>query len=75
MTDELATVYVELLDERMPVWRPVQAVHVVGDDYRIVSENLHPGDERWRFPSGAVVRCEERQLSRGPCLVAVALAQ
>ena len=57
MANDLATIYVELLDEGTPVWRRVQAVHVAGDVYRIVSENLHPRDERWRFPSGAVVRC------------------
>jgi hypothetical protein len=75
MTDDFATIYMELLDEGTPAWRPVQAVHVAGDFYRVVSENLHPGDERWRFPSGSVVRCEERFLSRGSSLVAVALAE
>jgi hypothetical protein len=75
MTNDPATIYVELLDEGTSAWRPVQAVIVAGGVYRIVSENHHPGDERWRFPSGAVVRCEESQLSRGLCLVAVALAE
>jgi hypothetical protein len=75
MTNDPATIYVELLDEGTSAWRPVHAVHIAGDVYRIVSENLHPGEERWRFPSGAVVRCEERQLSRGPFLVASALAE
>lgn len=75
MTNALAVIYVELREEGTPVWRPVRAVPVGGDRYRIVSENPHPGDERWRFPSGAVVRCEERQLSRGSSLVAVALAE
>jgi hypothetical protein len=75
MTNDPATIYVELLDEGTSAWRPVQAVIVAGGVYRIVSENLHPDDERRRFPFGAVVRCEERRLSRGLCLVAVALAE
>jgi len=75
MTNDPATICVELLDEGTPVWLPVQAVHVAGDVFRGVSENLHPGEERWRLPAGAVVRCEVRLLSRGPCLVASALAE
>jgi hypothetical protein len=75
MTNDPATIYVELLDEGTSAWRPVQAVIVAGGVYRIVSENLHLDDERRRFPSGAVVRCEERQISRGLGLVAVALAE
>ena len=68
------TIYVALLDEGIDVWRPV-AAEVLGDGvFRIVSENAEPADEHWEFPPGCAVRCEERRLSDGLCLVAVARA-
>jgi hypothetical protein len=68
-----ATVYVELLDENVEVWHPVQAEHVGGDQYRLTGEQ--PDDEAWPFAVGDVVKCKTRQLSgdggrRGPVLVA-----
>ena len=68
-----ATVYVQLLDENVDVWRPVQAEHVEGDLYRLTGEQ--PTDEAWPFAVGDVVKCKTRQLSgdwgrRGPVLVA-----
>jgi hypothetical protein len=67
------TVYVELLDENVDVWRPVQAEHVGGDLYRLTGEQ--PDDEAWPFAVGDVVRCKTRELSgdwglREPVLVA-----
>ena len=67
------TIYVALLDEGVDVWRPVQASRRIGETFEIVSKNDDPEDEHWQFPSGALVRCEERELSGGPCLVAVEL--
>jgi hypothetical protein len=63
------TIYVELLDEGVDVWRPVEAERV-GEFFRIVG--LPPESERWTFPSGSLVRCEQRELSHGSALVAVA---
>jgi hypothetical protein len=40
--------------------------------YRI-SETPMPDGEDWEFPPGSRVRCERRELSDGPALVAVAL--
>jgi hypothetical protein len=67
-----ATVCVELLDENVDVWRPVQAEHVGGDLYRLTGEQ--PDNEAWPFAVGDVVRCKTRQLSgdlgrHGPVLV------
>jgi hypothetical protein len=69
----MATVYVELLDEGVDVWRPVQAEHLGGDLYRLTGER--PDGEVWPFAVGDVVRCEMRTLSgdggrRAPALVA-----
>ena len=65
------TIYVRLNDEAVDVWRPVNAKREV-DVYRILSAT--PEDEDWEFPSGALVRCELRNLGDGVGLVAVARA-
>ena len=62
------TVYVELLDEGVPVWRPVEAEHLGNDRYRLTG--VRPEDEIWPFAVGDVVKCEMRRLSGGSALVA-----
>jgi hypothetical protein len=64
----LETIYVALLDEDVDVWRPVEARRE-GGFYRIVGPV--PETEKWAFDSGSLVRCEQRELSEGPVLVAV----
>lgn len=64
------TIYIELLDEGVDVWRPVEAVLIDEDWYRISSRKLDPS-EQWAFQTGDVVRCETRQLSGGLVRVAV----
>jgi hypothetical protein len=75
LSNQAETIYVALLDEGTDVWRPVQAELCGAGHFRIVSANPDPQDERWEFPSGAVVRCERRKLSGGYCLVAAALVE
>lgn len=75
MADDHSTIYVELLDEGTPTWRPVKAEQLADGVYRIVSEDPDPEDEHWQFPSGSLVRCESRQLSGGECIVAVSFAE
>lgn len=62
MTTE--TIYIELLDEGVNVWRPVAAERREDGFYRILSG---PPDETeaWTFPPGSVVRCEEKAFSGG----------
>jgi hypothetical protein len=62
------TVYVQLLNEAVDVWRPVVAEHVEGDKYRLIGPK--PDDETWPFAVGDVVRCEPRRLSGGVVPVA-----
>jgi hypothetical protein len=59
MSDEnpSKTIYVALLDEGSPVWRPVEAIVLRDQIYQIVSENHNPDDERWEFTAGEIVRC------------------
>ena len=70
MTTE--TIYVELLDEGVDVWRPVDAEPLGDGRYRLLgAPDYDPEIETWVFPPGTVVQCEARYLSGGPALVAV----
>jgi hypothetical protein len=62
------TVYVELLDEGVDVWRPVEAERE--DDGVVRLHSDAPEGETWAFPPGSRVQCERRDIG----LVAVALA-
>jgi hypothetical protein len=42
-------IYIELLGEGTLVWRPVEAVHIKDDLYRITQVNAQPDDECWPF--------------------------
>ena len=57
------TVYVELLEEGVPVWRPVLADAVGADLFML--RGAEATDEVWLFPPGATVRCIERTFSDG----------
>ena len=70
MNPSLVTIYVYLLDEGVDVWRPVEAVHLGADRYRITSVNVDRSDEHWQFSTGDIVRCSRQVLSGGPALVA-----
>jgi hypothetical protein len=70
--ETFTTIHIHLLDEGVEVWRPVKAVHVRGDIYRIL--DTPTAYEKWEFPTGDV-RCKWRRLSGdggnlGDCLVA-----
>jgi hypothetical protein len=65
------TIYVPLLGENVDVWRPVDAERE-GDFYRITGSV--PEAEEWAFHPGSLVRCEQRELSGGPALIAVEAA-
>jgi len=53
--EERVQIHIRLLDETVPVWRPVDAEHVGGDQYRVLGQI--PGDEVWEFQPGDVVHC------------------
>ena len=50
-------IYVDLPDEMVAVWSPVEAEPVGADVYRIVEINSAPEETRWAFDTGAKVRC------------------
>lgn len=63
------TIYVELIDEGVDVWRPVEATANVDGTFRLPDQA--PDGETWRFAPGTLVRCELRKLADGEALVAV----
>ena len=64
------TIFVALLDEGTPVWRPVAATALGGQIFRI--EGVVPGDETWQFVPGQFVECRRKSFSGGTSgLVAV----
>ena len=66
---ERVNIYVQLLDEGVDVWRPVEATALGTGAYRL--EGRPPSEERWEFQPGEIVIGETRELSGGPCLVAI----
>jgi hypothetical protein len=63
------TVYVELVDEGVDMWRPVEAIPEGDDTFRL--PNQAPDGEEWRFPPGSIVRCELRAFAHGEALTAI----
>lgn len=64
------TIYVYLVGEGTDCWRPVKAVQLENNWFRIAS--TAPEGEEWEFLCGDVVRCEVREFSSGSsALVAV----
>jgi len=74
VTDAPATIFVPLEGEGTSVWRPVDAFRIDDETYRIADASV-PEEEEWAFRPGDVVRVEQRILSGGAGLVAVAKAQ
>jgi hypothetical protein len=66
---EPQTIYVELLDEDVTVYRPVEATPDRDGTFRLPA--TAPADERWRFEPGSRVVCERQDIgSEEPQLVA-----
>lgn len=56
-------IYIPLLNEGTPCWRPVEAEHVEGNTYRILGNK--PETEQWPVKTGDVIRGELRRFSDG----------
>jgi hypothetical protein len=55
---ETEVIYVQLLDEGVDVWRPVDAEVLANGNHRL--PDTAPEDEKWAFQSGSIVRCERQ---------------
>ena len=62
------TVFVELLEEGTPCWRPVEAEPLADDLFRLIGAK--PDDESWAFNTGDIVRCKSQSFQNGQGLVA-----
>jgi hypothetical protein len=63
------TIYVELIDEGVTVYRPVEATRDPDGAFRLPDKA--PADEVWRFDPGSRVLCELRDIGDAePSLVA-----
>ncbi len=71
----LVPVLLPLEGEGTDVWRPVHAERLADGEYRVVTQNSDPDGERWTFPCGSVVRCQERSFDGEVQLVAVSLVR
>jgi hypothetical protein len=63
-----ATIFVELIGEATPCWRPVEAEELPDNSFRIIGAK--PEDEIWKFDRGDVVRCKLHQFQDDSGLVA-----
>ncbi|MFV0332768.1 MAG: hypothetical protein ACK5JR_01660 [Tropicimonas sp.] len=70
-SSKLETIYVLLIDEPVPVWRPVSAVKIDNHVYQIAPQPV-PVDEEWEFQPGSRVTVEDRTSDDGSYLAAVA---
>ena len=68
------TVYIKLLNEGTPVFRPAQAERVDENTVKLLPvADYNQRDEEWEFPPGSIVRCESRVMNGENTLVAVEL--
>lgn len=72
MTDQI--IYVALLNEGVPVWKPIRAEHIGEARYRIVEQNYNRDIERWEFQPGDEVECEPVKTEDGMIVAAKRLA-
>ena len=69
MQRETCTIYVALLNEGTPCWRPVDAAALGDGDFKIMG--VVPDGEEWEFQPGDVVRCESHDFDDVSGLLAV----
>ena len=56
-------IFVPLLNEGTPVWRPALGEHFNGFVYRLLGPI--PPNEEWQFQPGELVSCESRSFQDG----------
>lgn len=65
-------IYVNLLEEGTPTWRPTQAVDLGNGLYKLLpTPDYDPEDEVWEFPPSSVVPARLMRSNKGVILLAV----
>jgi ribosomal protein S17 len=60
----MTSIFVKLLDEEIDVWRPVEAMEIKDNLYKIISDSdkaYEEYDENWEFKTGDIVRCQYKK--------------
>lgn len=68
---EVVTIHVRLLDESIPVWRPIKAEALGNGCFFILAQEV-PEYEEWEFTAGETVTVEARVDRSGHYLKAIA---
>jgi hypothetical protein len=68
---EQVEIFIPLLDENVDVWRPVKAVLLFDNVYRIADQSYDHETESWEYEPGTEVVCEAKPTKDGQALVAV----
>lgn len=67
---ETTEIFVSLLNEQVDVRRPVQAIHIHNNVYKIADQPYERELETWQFEPGDEVVCELVESSDGRILAA-----
>lgn len=66
------SIYIQLLDEGTKVYRPVPALEIEQNVYKLEGFEMYdPENETWEFLPGTCVLVEEQRLEGGVFLVAI----
>lgn len=68
--NDVQEIYVLLLGEAVEVWRPVKAIYIKDNIYKIIEQYYNREDEKWEFEPGEIVHCELTRTSDGKILIA-----
>jgi len=65
-------IYIQLLDEGTKVYRPVPAIKIENNIYKLQGFDIYdPEDEIWEFSPGTYVKVEKQYLDGEDVLIAV----
>ena len=65
-------IYIQLLEEGTKVYRPVPAIEIANNIYKVRGFEIYDsGDEIWEFSPGTYVLVEEQNLDGEKVLVAI----
>ncbi len=63
MDSNTEIIYMPLLNEGIPVWKPVEAFKLDENIFIVLDNNHDPSIETWQFPPPSKVFCTQQELS------------